>query len=283
LTLEDMTRLRREPDSPPHLPKAEEFPDYLFVIVNPLSPGVGMQVAGGKLNGTRGTLSTQLSAVLTEHLLITHHYQPLASIDALASFLVRHDAQAERGPDFLFHLVLDDAVDQLAPVLDFLEDELDRLEERVFGRPAPTLLPRLLRLKRVIVGLRKSMIHEREVLARLQRGDFALIDDRERHYYRNVYDHLIRFTELIEGARDMVSDLMQTHLAAVSNKLNEVMKALAMVSTVVLPMTLVAGIYGMNFTHMPELHWKAGYPFALALMALTAIGSVAFFKWKRWL
>lgn len=279
LTLEDITRLRREPDSPPHLPKAEEFPDYLFVIVNPLVANT----AGSAGSMPAGQAITQLSAVLTHRLLITHHYKPLGSIEELRDYLGRHDAEAGRGPDYLFHHVLDATVDAYAPVLDRLEDGLDALEERVFGRPKADLLPRLLRFKRIIVTLRKTLIHEREVLARLQRGDFALIDERERVYYRNVYDHLLRFTELIEGARDMVSDLMQSHLAAMSNRLNEIMKVLTMISTIILPMTLIAGVYGMNFKKwFPELEWEYGYPFALGLMALTAVTTLGIFKWRKW-
>ena len=283
LTLEDATRPRRVADGLPHLPKVEEFRDYLFVVINPLDEGACEALGEGRSGRGRLNLVTQLSAVLTSSLLITHHYKSLPSVDALRDYLARHDAQAARGPDFLFHLILDDLVDRYGPILDTLEEHLDRLEERVFGKPAPALLARLVRLKRVIVILRKTIIHEREVLARLQRGDIALIDERERVYYRNVNDHLLRFSELIEGARDMVSDLMQSLLAATSNRLNEIMKALTMVSTVVLPMTLNAGVYGMNFKHMPELDKPWGYPMAVGLMGLTGLGALAFFKWKRWL
>lgn len=279
LTLEDITRLSRMPEAPPHLPKVEEFPDYLFIIVNPLfaSPKNGGNARHRRHYGT------QLSAILTPNLLITHHYHELPSINGLRDYLARHEVQAARGPDYLFHLVLDATVDEYAPVLDRLEDELDTVEEKVFGRPSPAMLPRLLRLKRTIIGLRKSLIHEREVLARLQRGEFRFIEERERVYYRNVYDHLIRFNELLEGARDMVSDLMQSHLAAMSNRLNEIMKVLTMISTIILPMTLIAGVYGMNFKKwFPELDWEYGYPFALGLMALTTITALALFKWRRW-
>ena len=107
--------------------------------------------------------------------------------------------------------------------------------------------------------------------------------EREMVYYRNVYDHLVRFAELIEASREMVADLLQTHLAAASNKLNEVMKVLTMISTTILPMALVAGVYGMNFEGMPELHWRYGYPLALGLMALSGLASFLFFRWKNWL
>ena len=131
--------------------------------------------------------------------------------------------------------------------------------------------------------LRKTLIYEREVLVRLARGEFALVDERETAYYRNVYDHLVRFTELIESAREMVSDLMQTHLAAASNRMNEIMKVLTMISTTVLPMTLIAGVYGMNFELLiPDTKNPWGFWVALGMMALSGAVSYVFFKWKQW-
>jgi magnesium transporter len=285
LTFEDVTRLRREPDAPPHFPKVEEFSDYLFVIVNPLTHQF-LQSLDKRAGGAAAAdvpLFTQLSAVLTHHILITHHYEPLVCIDQLNAFLQRHEAQADRGPDYLFHLILDSTVDQYAPVLDYVDERLDEMEIAVISRPRPALLRNLLHLKRRIVILRKTLIYEREVLVRLSRGEFDLVEDRETAYYRNVYDHLVRFAELMESSRDMASDLMQSYLAATSNHLNQIMKYLTMVSTVILPMTLISGIYGMNFEGMPELKWEHGYPFALGLMALTGLGSLAFFYWRKWI
>jgi magnesium transporter len=280
LSLEDITRLRREPEAPPHFPKVEEFSDYLFVIVTPLS-----EKASADTLSPLGR-STQLSAVLTHPMMITHHYEPLSSVAQLRAYLGKHEAQAERGSDYLFHLLLDASVDEYAPVLDRLDDTLDQVEEQVFGKPRPELLTQLLELKRGVIVLRKALIYNREVLARLARGEFALIEPREMAYYRNVYDHLIRFTELIESAREMVSDLMQTHLAAMSNKLNEIMKVLTMISTTVMPMALISGIYGMNFENNVWPNFKEsyiGFPLALLLMVLSGLASFAFFRWKKWI
>lgn len=284
LLLEDVTRLRREPDAPPHFPKVEEFPDYLFLIVNPLR-AESLETSVRKYGEVVPELEpfTQLSAILTREVLITHHYEVVEPIKQLHAFLTRHNAVAERGPDYLFHLILDGTVDQYVPLLDHINDTLDALELHVVQRPHQPLFVRLLHLKRNIVRLRKTLIYEREVLVRLARAEFALIDEREAVYYRNVYDHLVRFTELIDSSREMATDLMQSYLAATSNKLNEIMKVLTMISTVVLPMTLIAGIYGMNFKHMPELDWPWGYAFALGLMGLTALGALGLFIWKRWL
>src|SRR5262249_43607644 len=195
-------------------------------------------------------------------------------------------AQAGRGPDFLFHLVLDVTVDRYAPLLHRVDDSLDEIEVEGFTRPGRHLLEGLLALKRNIILLPKTMIYEREVRARLSRGEFGLIADRERVYYRNVYDHLIRFTELIEASREMVMDLMQTHLAVASNKLSEIMKVLTMISTTILPMALIAGIYGMNFDNNVWPDFKKsewGFLIALGMMALSGLGAFGFFRWMRWI
>jgi magnesium transporter len=296
LTLEDITRVRRQPESGAHFPKAEEFPDYLFVIVNPLPPGLiklaeahGQPVEGATPLPSAARMlrrhRPQLSAVLTPNVLVTHSTASLQCVESARQYLERHGTSARRGPDYVFHIVLDAMVDEYAPVVEWVATRLDRLETRVFTRPTSKVLARILRLKRVVTGMRKTLILEREVLARLTRGEFDLVEEREIVYYRNVYDHLVRYTELIEAAREMVSDLGETHLAAVSNRLNQIMKVLAMISTIVLPMTLIAGVYGMNFEENVWPDYKTskwGFAFALGLMALTGIVSLALFRWRKW-
>src|SRR5207248_3972977 len=202
LTGEDIARPRTDPDQGSHLPKVEEFPDYLFVIVNPLPPGLAEAMKTTTMEKevrppptsvllTRKT-RPQLSAVLNERVLVTHHYQPLDCVTTARTFLDRHAESARRGPDFLFHHVLDAMVDEYAPVVDRVASRLDRLETRLFKNPTQKLLAHLLRLKRTVTGLRKTLILEREVLARLIRGEFDLVEEREVAYYRNVYDHLVR-------------------------------------------------------------------------------------------
>ncbi len=289
LTFEDITKPRREPEQGAHHPKVEEFTDYLLVIVNPLPAGrltarTLTEVADESVELHLGELARpQLSAVLTHSVLVTHHYESLSAVTELRNYCTRHAERTSRGPDYLFHLILDAQVDAYAPVVEQIADSLDELETDLFRRPTPRVLARLVHLKRRVSFLRKTLILEREVLARLIRGEFHLVDQREIAYYRNVFDHLVRYTDLIEAAREMVSDLMQTHLSAVSTRLNEVMKVLTMISTIVLPMTLIAGVYGMNFDNLPETKWEYGYPFALGLMVLTAVVSLGFFRWKRWL
>lgn len=300
LTLQDITKPRREPEQGAHFPKVEEFPTYLFVVVNPLP--AGLAAPSSAANTSNGDVNTphlplmhatrmvrrerpQLSAVLTHKVLITHHEKPLACITTALAYIERHAATARRGPDYLFHLILDAMVDEYAPVVDRVAVRLDALETRLFRDPVPKVLTDILALKRLVAGLRKTLILEREVLARLVRGEFSLVDEREIAYYRNVFDHLVRYTELIEAAREMVSDLMQTHLSAASNRLNQIMKTLTMISTVVLPMTLIAGIYGMNFeaSIWPGFETSWGFGFAMGTMLLTGLCSFALFRWRRWI
>lgn len=277
LTLEDITRQRRDPEGRPHLPKVEEFPDYLFIIVNPLTLNDWPE------GDFESPMTTQLAAILTHSRLITYHEGSVPAVRELHGYLERHEDQGRRGPDYLFHLILDAMVDEYAPLLDTLTDRLDELEESVFHGKTSNALPQMLHLKRRLTIVRKTLTYEREVLARMARGEFELIDERETVYYRNVYDHLVRFTELTEGSREMVADLLQTHLSVVSNRLNEVMKALTMVSTVVLPMSVVTGIYGMNFPNFWPLNETWGPWFATAFIIACGLIPIAWFRWKKWL
>ena len=285
LTLEDVQKPRRDPGQGAHLPKVEEFRDYLFVIVNPLPSGFADSENGPVSRRLATASRPQLSVILTRHVLITHHYEKLPPVAGIRDYVQRHVDCGQRGPDYLFHLILDAMVDDYAPVVEGVSDRLDQLEARLFTRPTRDLLARLLRMKREVTFLRKTLILEREVLYRLTRGEFALIEPREIAYYRNVYDHVVRYADLIESAREMTSDLMQTHLAAVSNRLNEIMKVLTMISTIVLPMTLIAGVYGMNFdrSEWPDFESPWGFGFAVALMILTGVVALVYFRRQRWL
>ncbi len=270
----------REAGALPTFPKAEAFADYLFVVANPLSDAflTDLRESSRFLNeGTSGAVITQLCAVLTDHVLITHHLDRLDAVERLRSFVLSHEEQAGRGPDYLFHLILDAMIDSYAPVLDTLYPKLEAIEDQVLSTPTPTLMQQLVFLKRLVILLRKTMTYEREVLARLSRGDFSQIDSPEIAYYRFVYDHAVRFTELIEGARDMIGDLMQLHLSAASNKMNEVMKVLAIISAVALPMTVVSGVYGMNF------EWAPAKELAMVEMFVAGGIALAYFKWRKWI
>ena len=236
LTVEDITKPRRDPGEGRHLPKVEEFADHLFVIANPLPPRA---VAGHYDESTNGRTEVgyhrgrpQLSAILGHHTLVTHHYDRLACVDSVRRYIGLHGEAGRRGPDYLFHLVLDAMVDEYAPLVEGMAGRMEGMETHILLGSADDTMPQLLRMKRRVMSLRRTLVLEREVLSRLARGEFKLVDETEVAYYRNVYDHLARYAGLVEAGREMVSDLMHTQLAAASNRMNEVMKRLTVISTI---------------------------------------------------
>ena len=188
-------------------------------------------------------------------------------------------------PDYLMYALLDAIVDSYFPVLDALADELERLEEEVLSSPDQSTVAKIHHVRRTLIGLRRAVGPHREVLNALLRGE-SYVRAETNVFLRDVYDHAIRIIDLLEVQREIASDLMATYLSAVNNRMNEVMKVLTIVATIFIPLSFVAGLYGMNFNpdvspwNMPELDWFLGYPFALALMVAIAAAFLGFI-WRR--
>jgi magnesium transporter len=159
---------------------------------------------------------------------------------------------------------------------------LEDLEIKILQNPESSLLSKILSLKKGLQHFKKITTYQREILHRLTRGEFRLIAQEEMAYYRNVYDHLVRVVDMTESYRDVISGLLEVYLSVTSNRLNEVMKILTMLSTIFLPLTLITGIYGMNFKHMPELDTDLGYYFVWGLLVAVAGGMLLFFRKKGW-
>lgn len=258
--------------SPAHHPKVDEFPGYLFVIMHGILP-----VKAGEDFDT-----VLMCAFLGDRYLVTYHRDAIASIDRTLEHCRANPPAFLRGPDNIFHLVVDDMVDAYLPVLEQMDDALDTIEDEVFLRPSNRTLHRILRMKKDVMRMRRISTHQREVLNRLSRGEFSLVTEEERIYYRDVYDHLVRIADLADTYRDLISGTLDAYLSVVSNRLNEVMKTLTIIATIMLPLSLIAGIYGMNFKFLPELEWPYGYFFALGLMAVIALGMLLYFRRKGW-
>ena len=193
------------------------------------------------------------------------------------------------GPEYLAYALIDAVVDGYFPVLEALGDELDTLEDEVFGDPDKETLARLHGLKRDLVNLRKAIWPHRDLLAALQRETEDLISEEIRHHIRDAYDHVVRLIDLVEALREVAIDLMSTYLTMVSNRMNEVMKVLTVVATIFIPLGFIAGVYGMNFDtstsrwNMPELSWAFGYPAVLLFMLVAAGGMLLYMRSRRWL
>lgn len=202
---------------------------------------------------------------------------------------VRKRIRSGKGPireyaaDFLAYAIIDTIIDGYYPVIEQIGDGLEAYENEVISNPTPELLSRLHHLKNQLVNMRRSIWPQREAINALVRGDHAEISDEVRIFFRDTYDHCAQTSEVTEMYREMVTGLMNTYLSSVANRTNEVMKVLTITATIFIPLTFIAGIYGMNFEHMPELHARWGYPMIWTTMLVVASGMVAYFCRKGWI
>ena len=278
LAIEDCRHGREEEG---HLPKVEEFGEYLFVIFNPVE---SIHPPNGSRSSYKLALrTTQLSAFLSKRALVTHHYKPLRSVTYASQLIAKNPQSLGRGPDYLFHIIIDDIVDNYTPILDRLDEVIDGMEDEVFHQASQRTMARILHLKKDIVTVRRIAFYQREMLNRLSRGEFTLITRDEMIYYRNVYDHLVRMADLADSYRDTVSGLLDAYLSVTSNSLNQVMKVLTIISTVFLPLGVITGFFGMNFQHLPGATWEYGVLSTLVFMIAVAVGMLWLFKRRKWL
>ncbi|HEU4729288.1 MAG TPA: magnesium/cobalt transporter CorA, partial [Kofleriaceae bacterium] len=248
LTIEDIWAERSRP-------KIDDFDGYLYLIVH----GIGA-AKHDKLQ------TVEIDVVIGPNWLVTHDPAGLVS-DEVGTDL-DHSARAlMKGVAWLAHAVLDRAVDHYMPVIDQLDTEIELLENDVLDRAGTPrgrdVLFRILAFKRRLQELRRMGIHQRESLLRLSRGEFDEIPAETLPFFRDVYDHFLRINDIAEGYRDLVTSALDAYLSVQSNRMNEIMKTLTLMSTVMLPLTFIVGLYGMNFKHMPELEWVWGYPAAI--------------------
>jgi magnesium transporter len=265
-----------------HLPKVEDFGDYLFVIFNPIEV---QPIASGNGTAERSVdiKTTQLSAFLSKRALVTHHYQPLRSVSYASQLCLKNPNTLARGPDYLFHIIIDDLVENYTPILERLDAAIDATEEEIFEKPTQETMMAILQMKKNITTLRRIALYQREMLNRLSRGEFALITHDEMVYYRNVYDHLVRMTDLTESYRESVAGLLDAYLSVTSNRLSQVMKVLTIISTIFLPLSVITGFFGMNFQYLPGLSWEHGVTVTAVLMAAVAGVMLWFFRRKGWI
>ena len=187
------------------------------------------------------------------------------------------------GPDFLLYSLIDSIVDNYFIVLEHIGDDVETLEEEILNGPNNNTLKSLYALKRELIFTRRSVWPLREMLSVLDREESPGIKKETRKYIRDVYDHTIQVIDAVESSRDVMASLLDIYISSISNRMNSVMKTLTIISTIFMPLTFIAGIYGMNFENMPELKWKYGYFYVLAIMLVIALIMLRWFKKKKWL
>jgi magnesium transporter len=254
-------------------PKFEDLENYLFVIVNMISydPDAG------------GIKTEQVSIVFCRTFLITFQEIEGDVFDTVRDRLRTGKGRIRKlGPDYLAYAILDAIVDNYFIILEGLGEKLDDIEEDILDHPGRNTLQDIHTLRRDLLYLRKSVWPLREVIDRLQRDESGLVQDSTRLYLRDLYDHTIQVIDTVETFRDMLAGILDTYLSSISNRLNEVMKVLTVISTIFIPLTFLVGAYGMNFEHMPELHTRWGYPVLWGVMIAIALGMLLFFKRRKW-
>ena len=253
-------------------PKLDDYGSALFLILH--SP---VHDAASK-----SLVTLEHHFFLGNRYVVTVHDGPSAVIAEARQEALRDSMLLKRGTDFLLHGLTDRIADQYVRLLDQFDAVTDELEHRVMSRPEPALLEDVFAVKRSLLHLVRLSHLQRDVVHRLSRESFAQIGETARLYFRDVYDHLFQVTAMAEFYRDTVAGVRDAYLSVVSNRLNEAMKVLTVFATLLLPLTVVTGIYGMNFDHMPELRWRYGYPGVLVGMGVIVAGLLAYFKRRGW-
>ncbi len=271
LVLEDIVNV-------PQRPKVQDYEDQVVIITQMVLP----------LTNTAGFHKEQVSFVLGKHYLLT--VQEEAQYDCFNQVRSRicndKGALRKHGADYLAYTLIDAIIDGFFPVLEAYGELIEELEEEVVANPTRKTLEKIYRIRRELLSLRRAIWPQRDAINALIRDDSNLISDHVRVYLRDCYDHAVQVMDIVETYRELTSGLMDVYLSAVGNKMNEIMKLLTVISSIFIPLTFIAGIYGMNFNtekspwNMPELNWYLGYPSCLALMAIIGGGMVVFF-WRR--
>lgn len=253
------------------LPKVDDYQDYIFLVLH-----------GSRMEDHQFA-TAEMNFFLGPNYLVSYHDEPSRSIAKAKERCLKQGPSITRGVDFLLHEIIDTMVDNYFPVLDQFDSAIDRIEDEVFAGPDRATLNKIFTLKKEIMHLRRVAGPQREILNRLSRDNFPVIRPKAAVYFRDIYDHLARITDLAESYRDLIGSALDAYLSVISNRLNEIMKVLTIFTAILMPLTLITGIYGMNFENIPELHSRYGYFVVIGIMLAVAGGMLLFFRKKKWL
>jgi magnesium transporter len=267
LTLEDILNTDQRP-------KMEDFGDYMYIVLKMFSYE----------DKTNEILIEQVSLILGPNFVLSFQEDVGDVFDPIRERIRNGKGKIRKmGADYLVYALLDAIVDNYFIILENIGEQIEFIEEKLVINPASETLHTIHNLKREMLLLRKSVWPLREVISGMERGESSLIKGTTKIYLRDVYDHNIQIIDTIETLRDMLSGMLDIYLTSISNRLNAVMKVLTIIATIFMPLTFLAGIYGMNFKYMPELEWKWGYPLILLVMSTIGISMLFYFKRKKWL
>jgi magnesium transporter len=267
LVLEDILNTHQRP-------KFDEFNDYLYIVVKSISLG----------NKEFDVEYEQISLLILNNFVFTFMEKPDELFDPILNRLDNDKSQFRTlGADYLAYGIMDAIVDKYFVLQDTFDELIEEVEDKLLSDPSSETLASIQKIKRELIFLRRSVSPLRELLAAIQRSESPLINDKTRRYFGDIYDHAIRIIEAIESYRDLIAGMLDIYLSSVSNKMNETMKILTVFASIFIPLTFIAGVYGMNFEYMPELKWKWSYPVLWIFFISISIFLLRFFKKKKWL
>ncbi|MEQ1635747.1 MAG: magnesium/cobalt transporter CorA [Methylococcales bacterium] len=256
-------------------PKMDENEGYLYIVLKGLSVNK---------TDTFDVKYEQISLLLLKNFVFTFKEKPDALFSAITDSFANDKSKIRRlGSDYLLYVLLDTIVDEYFTIQDALDDLMEAIENNLLTAPTRETLITIQRVKRELVFIRRAVAPVREVLKNLQRNESALIDVSTQRYFGDIYDHVLRVIEAMDAYRDLITGMLDIYLSSISNKLNETMKFLTVYSSIFIPLTFIAGVYGMNFDFMPELHWRWAYPALWGVFIGMTVFLLIYFKKKRWL
>lgn len=253
-------------------PKAEEFDDYLFFTLKML-----YKIDHSSID------YEQISFVLGKDFLLSFQEKEGDLFDGFRERIRLDQGRVrKKEADYLLYRLVDIIVDNYYNILDRIGDMIDDMEETVYENPTNTSFNEIQGLKKELIYLRKALYPLRDALSKVLKGESDFVKEENMRFYADVYDHVVHIIDSLDTYKDLTSSLLDIHINAMNNKLNEVMKVLTVISTIFIPLTFIVGVYGMNFDVMPELHWKYGYFIVWGIMLMVVVGMLAFFRHKKW-
>ncbi|MBL1264459.1 magnesium/cobalt transporter CorA [Candidatus Methylomicrobium oryzae] len=267
LVLEDILNTHQRP-------KFEEFENYLYIVFKAIA----------LLNGDASVEYEQISLLLLNNIVFTFKEKPDTILDPIINRLKvpQSHIRTQKG-DYLAYVIMDTVIDEYFALQDAYDELIETVEDELLTNPTHRTLGTIQKIKRELVYLRRSVSPLRELLAAIHRSESPLLKQRTKQDFTDVYDHAIRIIETLESYRDLISGMLDIYLSSISNKMNETMKVLTVFATLFIPLTFIAGVYGMNFEYMPELKWKWGYPALWAVFIVIAGVLLIFFKKRKWI
>lgn len=262
-----------------HVPKIDDWEDYLYIVLHAIQFEVSDEA---KLD------TLELDIFVGANYLVTHHDQPIQALNLVWEECQQQDRHWKSGSDALLYRLIDRVVTSYLPVLDQIDQEIEQLEIGVFTQPQPEVVEKIFLLKRMMAQLRRVLAPQREVLNKLARDDFRVIDKQARVYFRDIYDHLVRLHDLSESIRDLIGGTLDIYLSVINNRMNDIMKTLTIITTLFMPISFITGFFGMNFFAPVEgilQNWTglAFFVITLSILTLTPLAMFWWIKRKGWI